>query len=421
MSVTVLIGAQWGDEGKGKVSCYLSQGARITARYSGGHNAGHTVIISGKKFKLHLIPSGVFYPETLAVLGNGMVIDPEALFEEIRALQESGYPCENIRISPFAHLIFPFHREIDVLMEKARGKNAIGTTRKGIGPAYADKAERTGIRVCDLLDKDRFSEKLRLNLEIKKERFSGLNGVLDIQLYTNFSERYVEKLIPFISDTSKIIQDAIRLDLPIICEGAQGMMLDLDFGTYPFVTSSAVTAGAVAVGLGIPPREIKKVIGIAKAYATRVGAGNFPTEEKDGVGVFLREHGNEYGTTTGRPRRCGWSDGLILKYGKKINGYSGLIITKLDVLTGLEEIKFCEAYQYKGGIFKEFPYDPAVFQEAAPVYRSFKGWDKEISHIRKRKDLPRACQEYLEFIEDYTETPIDLISVGEDRDQVIQS
>jgi adenylosuccinate synthase len=419
MTVIVLVGAQWGDEGKGKVSSYFARDVDIVARYSGGNNAGHTVVVEGKKFKLHLIPAGIFYPKTLALLGSGMVIDPEALLEEISELQSAGYPCNNLRISPLAHVVLSYHREIDALLEKNRGKNALGTTKKGIGPAYADKAERIGIRIGDLLDEDLFKEKVNFNIEVKKSRFSSLNGVLDAAKLLEKQKIYLAKLSPFIVDTFKIIRGALKEGKKILCEGAQGMMLDLDFGTYPYVTSSGTTAGAVATGLGIPPREIKEVIGVVKAYTTRVGEGNFPTEETGEIGAFLRERGHEYGTTTARPRRCGWLDGVVLKYGAQINGYSSLVITKLDVLTGLKEIKFCEAYRYKGEVLFDFPIDMKVFSSVQPVYRTFPGWEKDISEAKKIADLPKSCRDYLSYVEEYIQVPIKLISIGADRDQVI--
>ncbi len=419
MSVTVLVGAQWGDEGKGKVSCYLARQANIVARYSGGNNAGHTVVVDGQTFKLHLVPSGIFYPETLAILGSGMVIDPAAFIEELSTLQAAGYPCKNVRISPLAHLVLPYHHEIDKLQEKSRGAKALGTTRKGIGPAYADKAERIGIRLGDLLDEVKFREKFLYNMEIKRSRYRDLNGAVNPNEILDSYKRYAEVIFPMVTDTSKLLQEAIAKKQKILCEGAQGTMLDVDFGTYPYVTSSATTAGGVASGLGIPPQSVTEVLGVTKAYTTRVGEGVFPTEETGKIGEFLREQGGEYGTTTGRARRCGWLDGLVLKYGARLNGYSGLILTKLDVLSGLEEVKFCEAYEYKKERLDDFPIEMGIFAAAAPVYRSFPGWKEDITKAKKISDLPKSCRNYLAFIEEYTGVPISHISIGADRDDMI--
>lgn len=418
-SATVLIGAQWGDEGKGKVSCYLARDADVVARYSGGNNAGHTVVVAGHTFKLHLVPSGVFYPDTLALLGSGMVIDPEGLIEEVSHLRKHGYPCANIRVSPLAHLVFPYHREIDRLQEAGRGQKAIGTTRKGVGPAYADKAERIGIRICDLLDEESFREKLSYNLEVKRDRFRDLNGKLDLSQLLESRKRFAEFLSPLVADTTKLLEDALEAGKKVLCEGAQGTMLDLDFGTYPYVTSSATTSGGVATGLGIPPHAVTEVLGVVKAYTTRVGEGTFPTEETGETGEYLREKGHEYGTTTGRARRCGWLDGMVLRYGHRINGYTGLIVTKLDVLSGLSEVKIAEAYRRRDEILRDFPTDPRVFREARPVYRTFPGWPEDLSGIRRIPDLPKACREYLAFVEEYTGVPVIMVSIGADRDQMI--
>jgi len=419
MSVTVLVGAQWGDEGKGKVSCYLARHADLVARFSGGNNAGHTVVIEGKEFKLQLIPSGVFYPDKLVLLGSGMVIDPAGLLDEMEKLQKGGHPCANVRISALAHLVLPYHREIDKIQEQSRGKFSLGTTQKGVGPAYSDKSERIGIRVGDLLDEKRFLERLQFNVEVKKNRFQGLNGHVDVKAIAGSYQEYAKRLKPLIVDTSKLIHDAIAKGKSVLCEGAQGMMLDLDFGTYPYVTSSVTTAGGVTTGLGIPPAAVTDVYAIVKAYTTRVGQGVFPTEDTGSIGQFLQEKGHEFGTVTGRVRRCGWMDGMVLNYGKLINGYTGLVITKLDVLSGLDEVKICEAYRAGGETLTDFPIDSAVFQNSAPVYRTFPGWKEDISNARKMSDLPKTCRAYLSFIEEYTKVPIKYVSVGADRDAMI--
>jgi adenylosuccinate synthase len=362
----------------------------------------------------------VFYPDVLVALGSGMVIDPAGLFEEMSILQKAGYRCKNIRISPLAHLVLPYHRDIDRFQEKGRGKRAIGTTQKGIGPAYADKAERSGLRIVDLLDTKAFDEKFKYNLEVKRSRYQGLfNGKFDTKSILRNYKEYGEKMFPMLTDVSKLILDKIDQGKDILCEGAQGTMLDIDFGTYPYVTSSPTTAGGVAVGLGIPPQMIDEVFGVAKAYTTRVGEGSFPTEQTGKVGEFLRERGCEFGTTTGRPRRCGWLDGMVLRYGHRLNGYSGLVITKLDVLTGLDEIKFCEAYQVGGKRITDFPTDPKVYASAKPVYKTFPGWEEDISNAKKIAQLPKACRAYLSYIEEYSGVPIRYVSIGADRDSMI--
>lgn len=421
MTATVLVGAQWGDEGKGKVCCYLAKDAAVVARYSGGSNAGHTVVLNGHQYKLHLVPAGVFYSHVISILGGGMVIDPPGLLEEIKELEAHGYSCKNLRISPYAHLVFPYHQAIDEWQEAERGAKAIGTTRKGVGPAYADKIERLGIRIGDLLDDDVFREKLQFNLAIKKGRFPALNGKLEFSEINESFKRYREALVPMITDTSKLIMEALRQGDKVLCEGAQGTMLDVDFGTYPYVTSSPTTAAGVACGLGIPPNVVNEVLGVTKAYITRVGEGKFPTQETGAVEEFLRENGHEYGTTTGRPRRCGWLDGLVLKYGHRLNDYSGFIMTKLDILSGLEEVKFCEAYRFGKDTLTEFPFSAKILSAVKPIYKVFPGWQEDISKCTKISQLPKNCRAFLSSIEEYTEVPIRLISVGIDRDQMIRA
>lgn len=350
-----------------------------------------------------------------------MVIDPAGLLEEIENLRKEGFACDNIRISPLAHLILPYHREIDKIQEQSRGKFSLGTTQKGVGPAYSDKSERIGIRIGDLFDWNRFQERLSFNVEVKKNRYPSLNGYIDVKAISDSYESFAKRLAPWIADTSKLLHDAIAQGKKVLCEGAQGTMLDLDFGTYPYVTSTVTTAGGVATGLGIPPAAIDDVLAIAKAYTTRVGQGTFPTEDTGSIGKFLQEKGHEFGTTTGRARRCGWIDGIVLKYGKQINGYTGLVLTKLDVLAGMDEVKFCEAYQVGNETLTDFPIESSRFQKAEPIYKTFPGWSEDISRARKMSDLPKNCRTYLAHIEEYTQIPIKLISVGPDRDAMLSA
>lgn len=421
MSVVVLIGAQWGDEGKGKITDFLARQADIVVRYQGGNNAGHTVVVGEEEYRLHLIPSGILYPEKMCLIGNGVVIDPAVLVAELEYLQKKGIATDNLRISPRAHLIMPYHKKLDEVQEEKKGQNKIGTTRRGIGPAYMDKAARTGIRVVDLLDRDEFARKLENNLEdvnFLLNRVYEVDG-FDFEEVFNEYTRYAEILRPYVADTSVILHEALDAGKKILFEGAQGTLLDLDHGTYPYVTSSHPTAGAACIGAGIGPTEIDKAVGVIKAYTTRVGEGPFPTELKDEIGQHLREKGREYGTTTGRPRRCGWFDGVAARYAARINGLDSFALTKLDVLTGVETIKICVGYRFQGEILREFPASLKVLAQCEPVYEELPGWTEDISGARDFSDLPQAAQNYVRRIEEITGTRVSLIGVGTRRSQTI--
>lgn len=421
MSTVVLIGAQWGDEGKGKVTDFLAEKADIIVRYQGGNNAGHTVVVDDAEFKLHLIPSGILYPEKLCVIGNGVVIDPKVLIQELDSLVKRGVPIGQLRISQRAHVIMPYHRLMDAVEEEQKGDAKIGTTKRGIGPTYTDKASRVGIRIVDLIDKEEFPELLKANVERKNEVFEkmfnteGFNFKEVLQEY----QGYADTLEPMVDDVSVLVHNAIKEGKNVLFEGAQGTLLDLDHGTYPYVTSSHPTAAAACLGTGVGPTTIDRVIGIAKAYTTRVGEGPFPTELLDKLGEEIRANGNEFGTTTGRPRRCGWFDAVILRYAARISGLDSLAITKLDVLSGLPIIKLCSGYRYKGEIIREFPASLRELAKCEPVYEEFPGWTEDISNVTKYEDLPANAKRYLERIVELTEVKIALIGVGVKRSQTI--
>jgi len=421
MSSAVIIGTQWGDEGKGKITDYLAEKADVVVRYQGGNNAGHTVELKDKRYKLHLIPSGILYKGKLCIIGNGTVIDPEALIEEINGLIRDGIDVSGLRISDRAHIIFPYHKKFDDLEENLKGHKDIGTTRKGIGPAYADKHERIGIRMCDLINKNVFEEKLRANLEKKNKILERIYGEkpYDFKEMLDRYLEYAEILRKYITDTSVVVYNAIKEGKKVLFEGAQGTLLDIDLGTYPYVTSSHPIAGGVCIGAGIGPTMIDRVIGVVKAYTTRVGKGPFPTELKDEIGNYIREKGYEYGTTTGRPRRCGWLDLVIIRYAIRVSGITDLAITKLDTLGGIDKIKICTAYRYKGDLIYDFPACLEMLAECEPVYEEFDGWDEDISGIRNYSELPYNCRVYLERIEELCETKISIMSVGPKRDQTI--
>jgi adenylosuccinate synthase len=420
--VTVIVGAQWGDEGKGKVIDLLSEGADIVARYQGGNNAGHTIENEFGHFALHLVPSGICNPDTLAVIGNGVVVDPVALRQEIDELEGRGVSTANLRISGNAHLIMPYHILLDQVRETALGSKKIGTTRRGIGPAYADKAARVGIRIQDLLDPKIFHQKVQAAMTSKadilrlvyEQNVAGLEGECDRYL------QMAESLRPYIADTALLLWTAVKDGRKVLFEGAQGTMLDIDHGTYPFVTSSNPVAGFACVGSGIGPTYIDEVWGVCKAYATRVGEGPFPTELHDADGHRLRDAGHEYGTTTGRERRCGWLDLVALRYAARVNGLSGLAITKLDVLNDFDEIKVCVAYRCDGELFAEMPPHQSMFHHAEPVFESLPGWNLDISGVRHYGDLPAAARRYLEAIVAGVDVPLRLVSVGPRREQTIR-
>lgn len=424
MSAFIVLGAQWGDEGKGKMTDYLAEEANVVVRFQGGNNAGHTVVVGDKEYKLHLIPSGILYDDKLNVIGNGVVVDPKALFEEIEYLEGVGVKVtpEKLIISDRAQLIMPYHKVLDVLKEKARGKNDIGTTGKGIGPCYTDKFERCGIRVCDLMHEEVFTEKLRENVRMKNEYITKVLGGEEI----NFDEilkdylEFAKKLRPFVQDTSVRVYDDIKADKTVLFEGAQGMLLDIDYGTYPYVTSSNTTAGGVSNGVGIGPNMITNAVGIAKAYTTRVGKGPFPTELNDETGDWIREKGHEYGVTTGRSRRCGWLDLVIVKTAARVSGLTSLAVTKIDTLAGLEKIKVCVGYKFDGKVIDYFPASLEDLAKCEPIYEEFEGWGDEVANARSYDELPENAKKYLERIEEFTATPISIVSVGPKRDQTMR-
>ncbi len=422
MSVTVIVGSQWGDEGKGKIVDLLSSNADIVARYQGGANAGHTIVIDGKQYILHLIPSGILHPKTICVIGNGVVIDPEALMDEINMLSSHGIDVKGrLFISHKAHLIMPYHKHLDQARENAPGK-PIGTTGRGIGPSYIDKATRTGIRIVDLLDKEGFEQKLRDNLAEKNNILEKIYNYkqIDIEQTVNHYINFDRTIDSFVTDTTLFLNQAIAEGKNILVEGAQGALLDVDHGTYPFVTSSNPTSGGACTGLGIPPTSINKIIGIVKAYSTRVGNGPFPTELNDETGELLRKTGAEFGATTGRPRRCGWLDLVALKYSVMINGISEIALTKVDVLGVLPEIKVCTGYEINGKLQKSFPVDIKSLDNITCKYESFKGWEKPLNGIKTYEDLPEEAKIYFRFIEEYTGAKITIVSLSPDRADTIQ-
>lgn len=420
MANKVVVGTQWGDEGKGKITDMLAETADVVVRYGGGNNAGHTVIVGDEKFELHLIPSGILYPEKINVIGNGVVIDPEALVEEMHMLDRKGISLDNLHISESAHVIMPYHRQLDHLEEERKGDNKIGTTGKGIGPAYTDKAARRGLRMVDLLDRDTFKYKLERNLNYQNlilERVYQADPMDADEIIESY-QPYIEEIRKYVTNTSLLLERA--RDKKIFFEGAQGTLLDIDYGTYPYVTSSNPTAGGVCTGAGIGPTRVDDVIGVAKAYITRVGEGPFPTELNNELGDFLREKGHEYGVTTGRPRRCGWFDIPILKHAYRVNGLTEIALTKLDVLSGLEEIKLCTGYRYNGEVIDEFPACLEALSRYEPVYESLPGWEDDISSVRDYKDLPLNARRYIERIEELVEIPVTIIGIGPEREEAIR-
>lgn len=424
MSAFIVLGAQWGDEGKGKMTDYLAEGADVVARSQGGNNAGHTVEVGDKQYKLHLIPSGVLYDDKLNIIGNGVVLDPKSLFEEMDYLNKLGVEVtpEKLAISDRAHLIMPYHRALDGASEKLRGKKDIGTTGKGIGPCYTDKAERSGLRVCDLMHPEVFKEKLKANLEIKNAILTKVYGIEGFD-YEEMCKEYLaygEKLKAYVKDTSVIVYDEIKKGKSVLFEGAQGNLLDIDYGTYPYVTSSNTIGGGVCPGLGIGPNMIDSAVGIAKAYTTRVGKGPFPTELFDEMGDCIREAGHEYGVTTGRARRCGWLDVVILKQAARVSGLTSFAITKIDTLAGIDKVKMCVGYDFNG---KTIDYIPASLEDLAlckPIYEEFEGWGEEIAEVRSYDKLPENAKKYLKRVEELTGTRISIVSVGAKRDQTMK-
>ncbi|MBI3755626.1 MAG: adenylosuccinate synthase [Deltaproteobacteria bacterium] len=419
----VIVGAQWGDEGKGKIVDILSEYADIIVRFQGGNNAGHTVVVDGEKFILHLIPSGILHKDKKCVIGNGVVIDPEVLLQEIDALQAKGQfqDRSNLLISEDAHLIMPYHKRLDAVRERFRGKNKIGTTGRGIGPAYEDKVARCGIRCGDLLREEVFREKLKTNLLEKNHLLKSMfheNGFEMHDVYNEYMS-YGEKIAGYITDTSLYLDNAIKRGKNILFEGAQGTLLDVDHGTYPFVTSSNTVAGEAATGSGIGPTKIDKVVGISKAYTTRVGEGPFPTELKNQEGERLREQGGEYGATTGRPRRCGWFDVVAVRYAARVNGLDGMILTKLDVLDNLDKIMICTGYRYNNTVAQDFPSDSDILNNCEPVYEIMDGWKEATTGITKLDKLPRNALLYIKRLEELTGVSIIMVSVGAGRKEAI--
>jgi adenylosuccinate synthase len=420
MPVTIIVGAQWGDEGKGKIVDLLSEKADVVARYQGGANAGHTVAIEDRNYVFHLIPSGIFHGNVICVIGNGVVIDPVALMQEIEMVKSFGIDIKRrLLISHNAHLIMPYHKLLDSIREQ--GEQKIGTTGRGIGPAYIDKVMRVGIRIVDLLDWDVLCAKLRNNIEEKNELLKKVYGAeeLDVGKIINEYVEFDKKIDEFVTDTSYFLNNAIKVGKRILAEGAQGALLDVDHGTYPYVTSSNPTSGGACTGLGISPVHVDSVFGIVKAYSTRVGNGPFPTELTDETGDKLRDVGSEYGATTGRPRRCGWFDAFSVKYSVMINGIERIAIMKLDVLDGLREIKVCVGYERDGKRLKTLPTDLKTLNSVTPIYETLKGWESGIADIRSFDDLPINCKCYLGVLEELTGTKVDIISVGPKRNQTI--
>jgi adenylosuccinate synthase len=423
MSAFIVLGAQWGDEGKGKMTDYLAEGADVVVRFQGGNNAGHTVVVGDKEYKLHLIPSGILYEDKLNVIGNGVVVDPQALFEEVGYLENLGAKItpKNFMISDRAHLIMPYHKILDSLKEKARGKNDIGTTGKGIGPCYTDKVERCGIRVCDLMHKEVFKEKLQENIKMKNDIITKVFGGEKLDFEAIYKEylAFGERMAPFVTDISVRVYDEIKAEKTVLFEGAQGMLLDIDYGTYPFVTSSNTVAGAVSTGAGVGPTMITSAVGVAKAYTTRVGKGPFPTELLDQMGDFIREKGHEFGVTTGRARRCGWLDLVILKTSARVSGLTSFAVTKIDTLAGIDKLMICVGYKFNGKVIDYFPASLEDLASCVPIYEEFDGWDESVAAARSYEELPENAKIYLRKIEEFTGTRISIISVGPKRDQTM--
>ncbi|MEE3678782.1 adenylosuccinate synthase [Bacillus safensis] len=419
MSSVVIVGTQWGDEGKGKITDFLSENAEVIARYQGGNNAGHTIKFDGVTYKLHLIPSGIFYKEKTCVIGNGMVVDPKALVTELAYLHERNVSTDNLRISNRAHVILPYHLKLDEVEEERKGANKIGTTKKGIGPAYMDKAARVGIRVADLLDREVFEEKLARNLEEKNrllEKMYDTEGFKIEDILDEYYE-YGQQVKKYVVDTSVVLNDALDEGRRVLFEGAQGVMLDIDQGTYPFVTSSNPVAGGVTIGSGVGPTKIQHVVGVSKAYTTRVGDGPFPTELHDEIGDQIREVGREYGTTTGRPRRVGWFDSVVVRHARRVSGITDLSLNSIDVLTGIEKLKICVAYKLNGEITEEFPASLNELAKCEPVYEEMPGWTEDITGVKNLSELPANARHYLERISQLTGIPLSIFSVGPDRSQ----
>ncbi len=421
MSGTVLVGSQWGDEGKGKVTDILAAETDFVVRYQGGNNAGHTVVAAGRTLKLHLIPSSILSPNVVPVIGDGVVIDPRVLLEEIDALSAQGISTQRLMISGNAHLIMPYHLELDKVTERYLGRSRLGTTKRGIGPAYADKAARIGLRVQDLLDLKIFRQKLDVALKEKNAILTKIYNRLPLKVEPIIEEyaAHAERLAPFVADTALLVWQALHSGKRVLFEGAQGTLLDVDHGTYPFVTSSNPIAGGACTGVGIGPREIDRVIGVTKAYVTRVGSGPFPTEETGPAGDRMIEVGHEYGTTTGRRRRTGWFDSVLLRYAARLNSLSDVFLTKLDVLSGLDPLRIATGYRHEGRMYDEFPPHQSIFHNCEPVYEALPGWSEDISEARAFAELPAEARAYVRRIEELGGVRVTWISVGPARDQTV--
>lgn len=421
MSTVVIVGSQWGDEGKGKVIDYLASEADVVVRGQGGNNAGHTVVVGDKKYALHLIPSGILNEKTINVIGNGVVFDPAGFLNEIKNLEKQGVNTSNIKVSERAHVVFPYHKEIDRLAELARGKEKIGTTIKGIGPTYMDKVERSGIRICDFVNEEVFETKLRTQIEAKNKIITDIYGgqALDADVMIEEYKVYANEIKKYVADTSVIVYDAVKANQKVLLEGAQGTLLDIDFGTYPFVTSSHPTSGGFAIGSGLAPNLIEEVIGITKAYTTRVGKGPFVTELEDEIGDQIRVAGHEFGTTTGRPRRCGWLDIVIVKFAARVNGMTCMSLMLLDVLSGFEKLKICTGYKYGDKVITDFPADLNIMAKCEPIYIEMDGWNEDITSCETYESLPLNARKYIDKIEELTDVPVKIVSVGPKRSQTI--
>ncbi len=421
MSSIAVIGTQWGDEGKGRIVDLLSSQADMVVRFQGGNNAGHTVVKGNDKFKLHLIPSGILYPDVLCIIGDAVVLDPEVLIQEFDSLKKKGIKTDNLRISCKAHMVMPYHIVLDKAGEHRLGKSSIGTTHKGIGPVYSDKAARSGIRTQDLQDLKIFKIKLEESLKFKNaviEKIYGLKPLNAEEIFNKYKE-YSKRINKYIIDTTFLINKYLDKNKKVLFEGAQGTMLDIDHGTYPYVTSSSVTSGGACIGSGVGPSRLDEILGIVKAYSTRVGSGPFTTEENGKIGDYLREKGQEYGTTTGRARRCGWLDVVVLRYSAMINSLDSMAVTKLDILSGLKKIKICTGYRHQGKIYTDLPCHQTVMHKCKPVYEELKGWEADISQVKSFENLPEEARNYIKRIESLIKIPVSMISVGPERSQII--
>ncbi len=422
MPSKVVMGAQWGDEGKGKVIDILAAKSQVVVRSQGGNNAGHTVQAGGEQYKLHLTPSGILYPDTLCIIGNGVVVDPKVLLEEIDMLTSRGVDVSNLKVDARAHVILPYHIALDGLSEKMRGKGEIGTTGRGIGPCYMDKAERSGIRMHEFVDEETFRRRFRENLDIKNLFIEKVYGEKPLK-YEDYVEEYVgyaKRLRPFMADCTVLLHEAIKTGKDVLFEGAQATLLDIDLGTYPYVTSSHPVSGGVCVGSGVGPTVIDECIGVAKAYTTRVGKGPFPTELFDETGSLIRERGGEFGTTTGRPRRCGWFDAVIVRFAVRTSGLGSIAVNKIDTLAGLGDVKICTGYKYRGELLRDFPYSLDILAECEPVYETLSGWEGDLGSVKSYDELPENAKRYIERIEELCDVKVSMVGVGPDRTQILE-